>query len=61
MEDCGFLDDIMHADVNQDIGVESWYMAVMFLVFFIISIVYGVLATLFKVRYRCCSIFGILR
>ncbi|CAK6979225.1 uncharacterized protein LOC121883729 [Scomber scombrus] len=50
MENCGFLDDIMHADVNQDIGVESWYMAVMFLFFFIISVVYGVLATLFKTK-----------
>lgn len=47
----------MHADVNQDIFVESWYMAVVFLIFFIISVVYGVLATLFKVRYRSCSSF----
>ncbi|XP_042248109.1 uncharacterized protein LOC121883729 [Thunnus maccoyii] len=50
LENCGFLDDIMHADVNQDLGVESWYMAFMFLLFFLISMVYGVLATLIKTK-----------
>ncbi|KAM7372140.1 hypothetical protein PAMP_009333 [Pampus punctatissimus] len=50
LEDCGFLDDIMHADVRQDLGMESWYMAVTFLFFFLISVVYGVLATLIKTK-----------
>ncbi|XP_037647601.1 uncharacterized protein LOC119501350 [Sebastes umbrosus] len=50
LEDCNFLDYIMHNDVNQDTGVESSYMTFTFLVLFLISIIYGVLATMMKVR-----------
>ncbi|XP_077353008.1 uncharacterized protein ighd [Festucalex cinctus] len=50
LPDCNVLDDIAHAVVNQDINVESWYMSATFLVLFLISIVYGVLATLVKTK-----------
>ncbi|KAI9523300.1 hypothetical protein NQZ68_028324 [Dissostichus eleginoides] len=48
LEDCNFLDDILHADVNQETGVEGWYLAFTFLPFFLISFIYGVFATMFK-------------
>ncbi|XP_035853050.1 Ig mu chain C region isoform X1 [Sander lucioperca] len=50
LEDCNFLDDLMHAEVNQDTDVESWYMAFTFLIFFLISIIFGVLATMIKTK-----------
>ncbi|XP_019744177.1 uncharacterized protein LOC109526985 isoform X9 [Hippocampus comes] len=50
LPDCNVLDDIADAVVNQDINVESWYMSATFLVLFLISIVYGVLATLVKTK-----------
>uniref|UniRef100_UPI0037E87620 uncharacterized protein isoform X2 n=1 Tax=Semicossyphus pulcher TaxID=241346 RepID=UPI0037E87620 len=50
LESCHFLDDITHADISQDIDVDSWYMALMFLLFSIISIIYGVLATMTKTK-----------
>ncbi|XP_077411709.1 uncharacterized protein ighd [Vanacampus margaritifer] len=50
LPDCNVLDDIAHAVVNQDINVESWYMSATFLVLFLISIIYGVLATLVKTK-----------
>ncbi|KAJ4932568.1 hypothetical protein JOQ06_010986 [Pogonophryne albipinna] len=48
LEDCNFLDDILHADVNQETGVEGWYLAFTFLPCFLISFIYGVFATMFK-------------
>ncbi|XP_068573641.1 uncharacterized protein [Cebidichthys violaceus] len=50
LKDCDFLDDIMHAGLNQDTVVDSWYMAFTFLIFFLISILYGVLATMMKTK-----------
>ncbi|XP_051905843.1 uncharacterized protein LOC127590362 [Hippocampus zosterae] len=50
LPDCNVLDDIADAVVNQDINVESWYMSATFLALFLISIVYGVLATLVKTK-----------
>ncbi|XP_068443257.1 uncharacterized protein [Clinocottus analis] len=50
LENCDFFNDIIHAEGNQDTGVESWYMAFIFIIFFLISMIYGVLATMIKVR-----------
>ncbi|KAK5856455.1 hypothetical protein PBY51_008048 [Eleginops maclovinus] len=50
LEDCNFLDDILHADVNQETCVEGWYLAFTFLPFFLISFIYGVFATMFKTK-----------
>nr|UXP07209.1 immunoglobulin D heavy chain [Micropterus salmoides] len=50
LEGCHFLDEIMHADVNQDTDVESWYMTFTFLFLFLISVIYGVLATVIKTK-----------
>ncbi|XP_037102856.1 uncharacterized protein LOC119120240 [Syngnathus acus] len=50
LPDCNVLDDIADAVVNQDINVESWYMSATFLVLFLISSIYGVLATLVKTK-----------
>ncbi|KAM6914877.1 Ig mu chain C region membrane-bound form isoform 1-T2 [Lycodopsis pacificus] len=50
LKDCDFIDDIMHAGLNQDTAVDSWYMAFIFLIFFLISLIYGVLATLMKTK-----------
>ncbi|XP_075303509.1 uncharacterized protein LOC116397086 isoform X2 [Anarrhichthys ocellatus] len=50
LKDCDFIDDIMHAGLYQDTAVDSWYMAFIFLIFFLISLIYGVLATLMKIK-----------
>ncbi|GLD66693.1 hemicentin-1-like protein [Lates japonicus] len=50
LERCDFFDEIMHADVNQDIGAGSWYMVLAFLIFFLISVIYGVSATIIKTK-----------
>ncbi|XP_074552200.1 uncharacterized protein LOC141809203 [Halichoeres trimaculatus] len=50
LESCNFLDDITHAARNQDFEVDSWYMALTFLVFFLLSIIFGVFATLIKIK-----------
>ncbi|XP_049416064.1 uncharacterized protein LOC125878734 [Epinephelus fuscoguttatus] len=50
LEDCNFLDDIRHIDVNHSKGVDSWYTAFAFLLFFLISLIYGVLATMIKTK-----------
>ncbi|XP_077476046.1 uncharacterized protein LOC144089071 [Stigmatopora argus] len=50
LPDCNVFDDIAHAVVNQDINVESWYMSATFLVLFLTSIIYSVLATLVKIK-----------
>ncbi|XP_062422184.1 uncharacterized protein LOC134102935 [Pungitius pungitius] len=50
LKDCHFFDDIMHAEVNQDTGVESWYFGFTFLVLFLTSFIYGVSATMIKTK-----------
>nr|XP_040046111.1 uncharacterized protein LOC120827317 isoform X1 [Gasterosteus aculeatus aculeatus] len=50
LKDCDFFDDIMHAEVNQDTDVESWYFAFTFLVLFLVSFIYGVSATMIKTK-----------
>ncbi|XP_029946107.1 immunoglobulin mu heavy chain-like isoform X2 [Salarias fasciatus] len=50
LEQCDFLDHIVHAEVSQDIGVETVHMAFTFLILFLISVVYGVFATMFKTK-----------
>ncbi|CAJ1076762.1 obscurin-like [Xyrichtys novacula] len=50
LDSCNFLDDIMHAARHQDTDVDSWYMSLTFLIFFLISIIYGILVTLIKTK-----------
>ncbi|XP_034534207.1 hemicentin-1 [Notolabrus celidotus] len=50
LEGCNFLDDIMHAARNQDIDVDSWYMALTFLFFFLISIIFSIFTAVIKTK-----------
>ncbi|XP_034449896.1 LOW QUALITY PROTEIN: uncharacterized protein LOC117766715 [Hippoglossus hippoglossus] len=50
LERCTFFNEIFNADVNQDIGVESWYMALTFMLLFFISVIFGVLAIMIKTK-----------
>ncbi|XP_073351077.1 uncharacterized protein [Pagrus major] len=45
-----YFDDITQADVNRDVDVQSWYMAFTFLLFFLIAIIYAVIATIIKTK-----------
>ncbi|XP_060946620.1 uncharacterized protein ighd [Limanda limanda] len=49
-EHCTFFDEIVNADVNQDVGGESWYMALTFMLLFFISVIFGVSATMIKTK-----------
>nr|XP_043907034.1 immunoglobulin mu heavy chain isoform X4 [Solea senegalensis] len=49
LEHCLFLDDILYADLYQDIGAES-YITIVFLLFFLIAVIYGISATIFMTR-----------
>uniref|UniRef100_A0A3Q1KI15 Ig-like domain-containing protein n=1 Tax=Anabas testudineus TaxID=64144 RepID=A0A3Q1KI15_ANATE len=60
IESCTFLDEIMFTEVYQDIGVDSWYVTFTFLLLFLISVCYGVWATLIKVRYSSYSYYNML-
>ncbi|XP_069005414.1 hemicentin-1-like [Embiotoca jacksoni] len=50
LEHCDVLDDIMHTDVNQDVGVETWYMIFPLFCFSLITFIYGVLVTMIKTK-----------
>ncbi|KAM6965899.1 uncharacterized protein LKV04_018401 [Tautogolabrus adspersus] len=56
---CDYFEDIVNAEGIQDKDEESWLMAFTFLVFFLISIVYGVVATLLKVSNSSFSSSGL--
>ncbi|XP_058509222.1 uncharacterized protein LOC131475265 [Solea solea] len=49
LEHCHFLDDILYADLYQDIGAES-YITLVFLLFFLIAVIYGISVTIFMTR-----------
>ncbi|XP_024920151.1 uncharacterized protein LOC103392960 isoform X13 [Cynoglossus semilaevis] len=49
LDGCNFLDDILHADIYQDIDVDSWYLVLAFLLLFLISLIYSVSLTIIKV------------
>ncbi|CAN9505933.1 unnamed protein product [Ophioblennius macclurei] len=50
MEKCDFLDHIVHAEVSQDVGVETVHMAFTFVILFLLSVIYGLFATMYKTK-----------
>ncbi|XP_072298597.1 uncharacterized protein ighd [Eucyclogobius newberryi] len=50
VEECNFLDHLLHTDEELDSGLESWYMACVFLLCFLLSVVYCVCVTLVKTK-----------
>ncbi|XP_051797481.1 uncharacterized protein LOC127531689 [Acanthochromis polyacanthus] len=50
LEHCDFLDDALRGDIYDGTDVESWYMAFIFSLLFLLSIIYGVIVTLFKTK-----------
>ncbi|XP_055367014.1 LOW QUALITY PROTEIN: uncharacterized protein LOC114860813 [Betta splendens] len=47
---CLFLDEILQADVYQDVSVDSWYPMVTFLLLFLTAVVYNVGVTMVKTK-----------
>ncbi|KAF3700308.1 hypothetical protein EXN66_Car015995 [Channa argus] len=60
MDKCHFFDEIIHAEVYEDIGVDSWYIAFTFLLLFLFAVIICVWTSLMKVSYKC-TYFGILK
>uniref|UniRef100_A0A665UQD6 Ig-like domain-containing protein n=1 Tax=Echeneis naucrates TaxID=173247 RepID=A0A665UQD6_ECHNA len=50
MEHLSIFDELMRTDVNEDLGVDSWHVAFTFLILFLISVIYGFLATIVKTQ-----------
>ncbi|XP_041866926.1 hemicentin-1-like isoform X8 [Melanotaenia boesemani] len=50
LEHCHFFDDITHADISQDTVVETWYMAVLYLVLFFITVIFAVVIMIIKTK-----------
>ncbi|KAK7939761.1 hypothetical protein WMY93_003087 [Mugilogobius chulae] len=48
--ECNFVDYLKHVDEELDSGAESWYMACVFLLCFLVCAVYCVCATFFKTK-----------
>ncbi|XP_067333842.1 hemicentin-1-like [Channa argus] len=50
MDKCHFFDEIIHAEVYEDIGVDSWYIAFTFLLLFLFAVIICVWTSLMKTR-----------
>ncbi|XP_075880067.1 uncharacterized protein LOC142886786 isoform X3 [Nelusetta ayraudi] len=50
MESCNFFDELSFDDVDPDMEMGSWHMAFAFLLFFLIAIIYSVIATIIKTK-----------
>ncbi|KAK2893961.1 hypothetical protein Q8A73_016445 [Channa argus] len=48
MDKCHFFDEIIHAEVYEDIGVDSWYIAFTFLLLFLFAVIICVWTSLMK-------------